>query len=67
MRVLNLLTSGETGGIESLCRDIGVSNKFENAFCFVFSGGTIYMKLPPESERVTHEIQRLEFGKVEII
>lgn len=41
MRVLNLLTSGETGGIESLCRDIGVSNKFENAFCFVFSGGTI--------------------------
>lgn len=26
-----------------------------------------YMKLPPESERVTHEIQRLEFGKVEII
>ena len=26
-----------------------------------------YMKLPPESERVTHEIQRLEFGKAEII
>ena len=39
MKVLNLLTSGRAGGIESLCRDIGVNSKFENAFCFVFSGG----------------------------
>lgn len=41
MKVLNLLTSGRAGGIESLCRDIGVNSKFENAFCFMFSGGAI--------------------------
>lgn len=41
MKVLNLLTSGEAGGIESLCRDIGVNSKFENAFCFMFYGGAI--------------------------
>lgn len=41
MKVLNLLTSGSAGGIESLCRDIGVNSKFENAFCFVFRGGAI--------------------------
>lgn len=26
-----------------------------------------YMKLPPENERITHEIQCLDFGKVEIV
>ena len=39
MKVLNLLTSGETGGIESLCRDIGQYSNFENGFCFVTHGG----------------------------
>ncbi len=42
MKVLNLLTSGNAGGIESLCRDIGVNSQFENGFCFLFEGGTIY-------------------------
>ncbi len=42
MRVLNLLTSGEAGGIESLCRDIGLNSDYENGFCFLFSEGSIY-------------------------
>ena len=41
MRVLHLLTSGHTGGIESLCRDIGVCSDFENGFCFFTDAGVI--------------------------
>lgn len=36
-----MLTSGETGGIESLCRDIGKYGRLDNAFCFLFKGGFI--------------------------
>lgn len=42
MKVLNLLTSGNSGGIESLCRDIGKNCRIENGFCFLFNNGTIY-------------------------
>ncbi len=45
MKVLNLLTSGEAGGIESLCRDIGINSEYENGFCFLFSEGTIYNQM----------------------
>lgn len=45
MRVLNLLTSGEAGGIESLCRDIGLNSEFENGFCFLFGAGAIYEQM----------------------
>lgn len=41
MKILHLLTSGETGGIESLCRDIGKYGKLEHVFCFISSGGCI--------------------------
>ena len=41
MKILNLLTSGETGGIESLCRDIGQYSEFENVFCFLTAGGDV--------------------------
>lgn len=45
MKVLNLLTSGETGGIESLCRDIGQYSDFNNTFCFLTHGGAIYEQM----------------------
>lgn len=45
MKVLNLLTSGSAGGIESLCRDIGCNSQFENGFVFLFGGGTIYEQM----------------------
>lgn len=35
-----------------------------DCFLKVAYGG--YMKLPPENERVTHEIEYLDFGNVEI-
>lgn len=45
MKVLNLLTSGRAGGIESLCRDIGLNGEFENGFCFLFGDGVIYQQM----------------------
>lgn len=45
MKILHLLTSGQTGGIESLCRDIGKYSDFENTFCFVSGGGIIYEQM----------------------
>ncbi len=42
MRALNLLTAAEYGGIEILCRDIGLYSDIENAFCFLFGEGPIY-------------------------
>lgn len=42
MRILHLLYAGDTGGIEKLCRDIGMySGKDENFFLFVHAGGAI--------------------------
>ena len=45
MKVLHLLTSGQSGGIESLCRDIGKYSTFENTFCFISGGGVIYEQM----------------------
>lgn len=45
MKVLHLLTSGQSGGIESLCRDIGMYSDFNNTFCFISGGGVIYEQM----------------------
>lgn len=50
MRVLNLLTSGDIGGIESLCRDIGKYSNYESACCFLFDGGPIYDQIKKKQE-----------------
>lgn len=42
MRVLHLLTSGDVGGIEVLCRSIGKYSRYDNIFCFMFKEGCIY-------------------------
>lgn len=39
MKVLNLLTGGNAGGIERLCLDIGNHADYENGFCFLTHGG----------------------------
>lgn len=41
MKVLHILTSGHTGGIESLCRDIGQYGKMTHFFCFLTAGGVV--------------------------
>lgn len=48
MRVLHLLTGGGIGGIECLCRDIGLYSEFQNGFCFVLYGGIIYQQMKRE-------------------
>lgn len=41
MRVLHILSSGDIGGIEILCKDIGQISIHENYFFFVWKGGII--------------------------
>ena len=45
MKVLNLLTGGEIGGIEVLCKDIGLLAPYENMFCFLTCEGPIYNQM----------------------
>lgn len=45
MRVLNLLASGGTGGIERLCEDLSEKSKNDNYFAFLFEEGVIYDRL----------------------
>lgn len=41
MKVLHLLSTGNIGGIEVLCKEIAQISKWDNEFCFLFSGGII--------------------------
>ena len=45
VRVLHLLTSGHTGGIESLCRDIGACSDLYNGFCFFTDAGLVCQQM----------------------
>lgn len=45
IKVLHLLTSGKTGGIERLCFDIAKYSKLDNTFVFVTDGGIIYEQM----------------------
>lgn len=52
MRVLNLLSSGGVGGIEQLCKSIGIYAKYENTFCFLFEEGKVYEEMKEKGEKV---------------
>lgn len=41
MNVLHLLVSGDTGGIEVLCKEIYLNSEHNNSFCFIYKGGKI--------------------------
>ena len=58
MRVLHLLTSGHTGGIESLCRDIGVCGDFESGFCFFTDAGVVCRQME-ELELAVYDLSGL--------
>jgi glycosyltransferase involved in cell wall biosynthesis len=47
-----MLTSGEAGGIESLCRDIARFGRLEHGFCFVTGGGAVYEQMKREGRTV---------------
>lgn len=41
MKILHLLSGGNIGGIEMLCRDISELSHEQNEFCFLYSGGAM--------------------------
>lgn len=41
MKILHVLASGDVGGIEVLCKDIGLHSQNENEFCFLWHGGAV--------------------------
>ena len=45
MKVLHILTGGQVGGIETLCREFGLHSKNEQAYCFMSFGGKIYEQM----------------------
>jgi len=45
MKVLHILTGGRPGGIETLCREIGLNSKHKHGFCFMSFGGEIYEQM----------------------
>lgn len=45
MKVLHLLSAGNIGGIEVLCKDIAQNDKENNIFAFLFDGGAIEDKI----------------------
>lgn len=62
MKVLNLLTAGNIGGIECLCRDIGIYSNYENEFCFLFGKGDIYDDMIAKN-LVTYDLTQFKWKK----
>ena len=52
MKVLHLLASGKTGGIERLCKDIILKANWDNRICYLFENGEIYEELEKEDKKV---------------
>lgn len=52
MKVLHLLATGGTGGIEILCKDILMRAKFDNRICCLFDEGEIFEKLKEENMNI---------------
>lgn len=52
MKILNLLASGRTGGIEVLCQNILLKSKEDNRICCLFSEGEIYDNLKKAGKKV---------------
>lgn len=66
MIVMHLLTSGGVGGIEILCRDIGLySSKTDHVFVFLFGEGKIFEKMKRSGLRVVSlsEYKKLSFNR----
>ncbi len=52
IKVLHLLTGGGIGGIETLCREISKTDRFENGFVFLSFGGNIYDEMKANGAKV---------------
>jgi glycosyltransferase involved in cell wall biosynthesis len=65
-----MLTGGEVGGIESLCRDIARFGRQEHGFCFVTDRGDVYEQMKREGRRVyclADEGRKLSLRKLKIL
>lgn len=63
MKVLNLLISGNAGGIESLCNNIDKYSNIDNYWVFLFSGGKIADMM---RERNPERVYILGYSKIKI-
>lgn len=63
VRILNLLTAGGVGGIEVLCKDIGVNSTQEHTFCFMFGEGKIYQQMKEMGQNV---VSLSKYSKISI-
>ena len=52
MKILNLLVTGEIGGIEVLCKDFLELSKEDHRLCCLFGEGTIYNELKQSGKKV---------------
>lgn len=52
MNVLNILVSGEAGGIETLNREVAKFSRHNNYYCFVFNGGLICEQMKSDGKFV---------------
>ena len=67
MKVLHLLTGGQIGGIETLCREIGKEPLFDSGFCFLTCTGDIYEQMSSLGMKVfdlTHLGAKMSIRKI---
>lgn len=57
MKVLNLLSAGEVGGIEQLCSNIAKYANYDNIFCFLFKEGKIYDEMKNKGYNVVSLVE----------
>ena len=63
MKNLHLLATGHTGGIETLCNNIGDESNLDNRWCFLFSGGKIAEEM---KEKNTDNVLILAYKKYKL-
>ena len=52
MKILNLLETGQAGGIEVLCKNIVLNSKQDNRICFLQKKGEIYEELKRKNAKI---------------
>ena len=57
MKILNLLETGQAGGIEVLCKNIVLNSKQDNRICFLEKKGEIYEELKRKNQKIFTTIE----------
>ena len=64
MKVLHVLASGGTGGIEVLCKNIALNSNVDNRWAFLFNEGEMYDELKENNIKVLSVINEKFFDKI---